>query len=419
MKFIHAGDIHLDSALSGLSAHEEAPLDLLRGATRRAFTNLVDRALAEQVAFVAIPGDLFDTGWKDFETGIFFMRQMARLHEAGIMVYLLRGNHDAEEDMTKTLTPPPNLHIFRTDEPQTFRLDVGGLSLALHGQSFRKAATTENLATAYRPTVGCLNIALLHTCLGGHVDHLPYAPCSLDELKNKGMQYWALGHVHEHQELHADPYIAFSGNLQGRHIKEPGPRGALLVTIAHGVIQPPERIYVDVLRWQMADVDVGGTNTMDEAMTRVGATFRDLLDDADGRPIACRVRLTGKTAVHRDLTSQLRALRQNVLVQAMYADRDRLWIEKIDVQTAPPRDAGEIAARADGLADLQALFAEASADPEFRATLQRDFEPLLAKLPKDVFSPDATLLQQVAAGDFASLIPAIAPGVLDRIEQVD
>src|SRR5437899_2986861 len=108
MKFIHAGDIHLDSALAGLSAHEEAPLDLLRGASRRAFTNLVDRALAEKVAFVAFPGDLFDTGWKDFETGIFFMRQIARLHQAEIMVYLLRGNHDAEEDMTKTLSPPPN-----------------------------------------------------------------------------------------------------------------------------------------------------------------------------------------------------------------------------------------------------------------------------------------------------------------------
>ena len=56
MKFIHAGDIHLDSALAGLSAHDEAPLELLRGATRRAFTALVDRALAERVAFMVLPG---------------------------------------------------------------------------------------------------------------------------------------------------------------------------------------------------------------------------------------------------------------------------------------------------------------------------------------------------------------------------
>lgn len=417
MKFIHAGDIHLDSALAGLSAHDDAPLDLLRGATRRAFAALVERALAERVAFMLLPGDLFDTGWRDFETGIYFVRQVNRLREAGIEVFLLRGNHDSEEEMTKTLAPPPNLHVFGAEAPQTFRLEVDGLPLAIHGQSFREKETLDNLAAAYRPTEGCLNIALLHTALGGYADHAPYAPCTLHELVNKGMDYWALGHVHEHAILSAKPYIAFSGNLQGRHVREPGPRGALLVTVAHGVVQAPERIHVDVLRWQTVAVDVGGTEKLEDAMGRVGAAFREVMDNADGRPVAARVRLTGKTAAHGQLTGQPRAVRQNVQAQAMYVDPQNLWIEKIEVETAPPRDAAEIAARADGLADLQALLGEAAADPEFIAMLKRDFAPLLDKLPKEAFTPEATVLQQVAAGDFAELIAAVTPSLIDRLAQ--
>lgn len=417
MKILHAGDVHLDSALAGLSAHDDAPLDLLRGATRHAFTGLIDLALAERVDFLLLPGDLFDTGWKDFSTGIYFMRQVARLHEAGIPVLLLRGNHDSDEDMTRSLAPPPNLYIFGVKEPQTFRFAVDGLDVAIHGQSFRKAATTDNLAANYRPEPGCFNIALLHTALGGYAEHVPYAPCTLNELKNAGMNYWALGHVHEHAILHDAPYIAFSGNLQGRHSREPGPRGALLVTVAHGVVHPPERVHTDVLRWQVAHVDLAGTETMDEAMSRVGATLREKLDEADGRHLACRVLLTGKTAVHRELASQPRALRQNVLAQAMYASPEKLWIEKINVDTAPPRTAEEIAARADGLAELQALLGDAALDPEFIASLKREFDPLMDKLPREALTPDATVLQQIAAGDYAGLIAAVTPSVIDRIGQ--
>lgn len=43
MKFIHAADIHLDSPLTGLSAYRDAPVDLLRTATRDAFSNLVSK----------------------------------------------------------------------------------------------------------------------------------------------------------------------------------------------------------------------------------------------------------------------------------------------------------------------------------------------------------------------------------------
>src|SRR4051794_21959581 len=106
MKFIHTADTHIDSALKGLSAHEDAPVELLRTATRSAFSNLVDRAIDEKVAFAILAGDIFDSGWKDYNTGLYFVREMARLNAAGIIAVILRGNHDAENDMIKNLPLP-------------------------------------------------------------------------------------------------------------------------------------------------------------------------------------------------------------------------------------------------------------------------------------------------------------------------
>ncbi|MCK5681085.1 metallophosphoesterase, partial [bacterium] len=70
IKFLHTADIHLDSPLKGLEVHEEAPLEELRGATRRAFDKLIELALEKEVSFILIAGDLYDGDWKDYNTGL-------------------------------------------------------------------------------------------------------------------------------------------------------------------------------------------------------------------------------------------------------------------------------------------------------------------------------------------------------------
>ena len=99
-KFIHAADIHLDSPLRGLELYDGAPVEQIRGATRRALENLVDLAIAERVAFVLFVGDLYDGDWKDYNTGLFFGHQKTKLREVGIQAFLLSGNHDAASQLT-------------------------------------------------------------------------------------------------------------------------------------------------------------------------------------------------------------------------------------------------------------------------------------------------------------------------------
>ena len=221
-RFLHTADIHLDSPLRGLAGQEGIAAERVRTATRDALAQLVGLAIEEKVDFLIIAGDLYDGDWRDYKTGLFFTRQMGRLNREGIPVYLLHGNHDAKSQITPRLELPDNVQVFGTRKPETFSLDE--LKVALHGQSFRQRDVTDNLALNYPdPASGVFNIGVLHTGLGGMGGHENYEPCALDDLINKGYDYWALGHVHQANVLHEKPHIVFPGNLQGMHGR-PAPR---------------------------------------------------------------------------------------------------------------------------------------------------------------------------------------------------
>ena len=274
-RFIHTGDIHLDSPLKGLSGQQGAAAERIRTATRVALDNLVSQAIEDQVAFVVIAGDLYDGDWRDYQTGLFFVKQMGRLAQAGIPVFLLYGNHDAESQITRRLTLPANVKVFSARRPETFRLE--NCDVALHGQSYRQREITENLVTGYpSPIAGCFNIGVLHTGLGGMGGHANYAPCAIEDLVNKGYDYWALAHVHTAAILHERPHVAFCGNLQGRHIRESGPKGASLISIEDGQIDEISPLHVDVVRWTHLLVPMDHCRTAADAIDLI----RQAIDDA-------------------------------------------------------------------------------------------------------------------------------------------
>ena len=239
--------LHLDSPLRGLDA--AAPAGRIRDASRQALANLVTLAEERQVAFVLLAGDLYDGDWKDWRTGQFLAQQLARLTRAGIEVIAISGNHDAEQVLTKKLSIPG---MMRAARPETRRLR--SVPVAVHGQSFATPAVTDNLALAYpEPVDGLFNIGLLHTACGSTA-HDNYAPCSVADLTRRGYDYWALGHVHTRSVLSEDPWVVFPGNIQGRHVKEEGSKGATLVTV-DGRRVLLEHQALDVLRWLRLDVD--------------------------------------------------------------------------------------------------------------------------------------------------------------------
>jgi len=411
MKFIHTADIHLDSPLVGLAAYKDAPVDLLRTVTRDAFSRLVDAAIEESVDFMVIAGDLYDGTWKDYNTGHFFCREMGRLNKVGIPVYLLFGNHDAESEMTKKLTLPTNVHTFEARKANTFTIDA--LKVALHGRSYKEAATFENLVSGYpAPLAGWLNIGVLHTALGGYTEHVNYAPCSVAELTAKGYDYWALGHVHEHAILQKSPWVVFPGNLQGRHIRETGARGAVLVTADETGIQSVERVLVDVLRWHVVEVDASQAGTLQEVVRLAGQAFERLLTETpESIYLSVRVCIKGKTAVHGELFGLESQLREDIPGQAAGQGTDRLWVEKVRLETEPAVDAAQLATRSDAIADLQKFLDEAPEDAALLEALLQDLRPLLDRMPLDVVRA-VPELDAIRTGDMAGIVKSVTPGLM-------
>lgn len=383
MKFVHVADPHLDSPMKSLASYPGAPIDAMRGATRRAFESLVELCIDQRAELLVIAGDVYDGDWKDFSTGLYLRSQLARLREEGIEVVLIHGNHDAASVITRNLKLP-GIHVLPHDKPDSVILD--DIGVVVHGQSFATRAVTENLAIAYpEPVPGLLNIGLLHTCLGGHVDHDKYAPCHLEELVDRGYDYWALGHIHERAVLHARPHVVFAGNLQGRHMRECGPKGATVVELVDDELTICHRP-LDHVRWTRVRVDVGGASDDIEILERTEAALRAAVDEAHGRLVAARLEIVGVTKAHNVLARERERLDSELRGLATDVGVEQVWLERIDWQTAAPRSG---TTNDDAVSETLKVLRSASDDPDILARLAESLRPLAAKLPAEVKSgPD-------------------------------
>ncbi len=388
-KFIHAADIHLDSPLRGLSRYESAPVESIRDASRRAFENLVDIAIEEKVAFVLLAGDLYDGDWKDYSTGIFLSQQIGRLGQHNILVFAVAGNHDAANRMTKALDSPANMKILSTRKAETIKLD--DLGVAIHGRSFGTQHVDENMAVTFDTAVkGMFNIGVLHTSLNGREGHAVYAPCTVNDLRSKGYQYWALGHVHQQEFVSEDPWIVFPGCIQGRHIRESGSKGCVLVTVEDNATCEVEKIPLDVLRWVHCSVDITDVVEMREVLERIRKAIEKEQTSGEGRPIAMRIRLEGATRIYNELAAHPEWLEHQIkALGAEFAGHD-LWIERVENAVTGKLDLESTLADDTALGKLLKEILDTPGNAEEIDGLDRVLADLRQKMP-EAFGPDSIL----------------------------
>ncbi|MCC6156931.1 MAG: DNA repair exonuclease [Deltaproteobacteria bacterium] len=377
--FIHAADIHLDSRLKGLADYPGAPVEAMRDATRRAFDNLVRFAIEADAAFVVIAGDVYDGDWRDFNTGLYFAHGMSRLRDAGVRVALIQGNHDAQSVITKSLRLPDNVSRFATEHAESVVWE--DLGVAIHGRGFGKRAESANIVASYpERRSGYVNIGVLHTSLAGSPDHEPYAPCGVEDLIAKGYDYWALGHVHARRIVRADPWIVYPGNTQGRHARETGEKGAMMVRVTDGRVAEPEFVALDAARWALVEVDAAGCGDGETAIERVEAAAAGSIDEAEGRPVALRIRVRGSCPAHRDIVADHERWTAEARQAVTNVSRSRGWVEKVAWETSAPTDAKSIGSDFDleRIADDPELVAAAMIE------MRKDDEALKKKLPRDL-----------------------------------
>jgi len=389
-KFIHAADVHLDSPLRGLSRYESAPAESIRDACRRAFESLIDLAIEEKVAFVLLAGDLFDGDWKDYSTGIFLSRQMGQLDRHGISVYTVAGNHDATNRITKALDSPANMTILSSRKAETIKLD--DLAVAIHGRSFGTQHVDENLALGFAAAEkGMFNIGLLHTSLDGREGHAVYAPCSIDDLRSKGYQYWALGHIHKQEFVSKDPWVVFPGCIQGRHIRETGAKGCILVTVEDSTVSAVDKCPLDVLRWTICSVDLTKAAEIREVLERTRKAIENERLSADGRPTAIRIRFEGATAISGEMAAYPERLEQQIKALGAEIAGDDLWIERVENAVVGKLDLDSTLSCDSAFGKLLKDILSAPDKPDEISGLKDVITDLRQKIPSEAFGADSVL----------------------------
>lgn len=378
LKLVHAADLHLDSPMVGLERYEGAPVDTLRCATRRAFENLMQLCLDERADLLLLAGDLFDGDWRDYGSGLFFCAALSRLKEQGTRVVLLRGNHDAQSQLTKQLSLPDHVHELPVRRPGSVVFE--DLGVAVHGQGFVERAVLHDLTAEYpAPLPGLFNVGLLHTCLDDRAGHERYAPTSTQVLVQHGYDYWALGHIHTREIVHREPWIVYPGNLQGRHMRERGPKGATLIEVEAGRVSLVEERVLDVVRWQHARVDAAELVHPDDLLAACQDVMLEQATSA-GRLVALRLEVFGNSALHATLASdpehwlaELRRVANEV---------GQVWLESLVVGTRAHVELADLRLAGGPIGQLAQSLARMRAEPEELAAFHAEFSELERRLPR-------------------------------------
>lgn len=389
-RFIHTADLHLDSPLASLALRNADLGDLVRGATRKALERIVDLAIGEAVDAVLVAGDLYDGSQTSMATALFLMGQMRRLEAAGIGVFLIRGNHDAQSQITRELTFPPNVHVFDgRGRPMKAGTLASGREIHVHGVSFAQPHAPASLLPTFRaPLPEAVNIGLMHTSLAGTSRHDPYAPVGIAELSAHGFDYWALGHIHQRRVHLESPWIVMPGNPQGRDINEGGPKGVTLATVAEdGTITCEERP-VALAVFERLALDLSGVDEWRDMLDRAETVLRQARAAVGGAHLVARLTLSGATPLAWRLRRDEDLLKADL--QNLAASLGECWIEAVELAVSAPLAAAE--GDAGPLAELSRLMrADVVENHAYRAELRETLADLLRQLPREargLFVPD-------------------------------
>ena len=180
----------------------------------------------------------------------------------------------------------------------------------------------------------------------------------------------------------------FPGNIQGRHIREVGPKGCTLVTVEGGVIVEVEHRDLDVMRWSLCELDVSTSETVDDIYEQVRAELQSALDAADGRPIAVRLILRGACSAHSILHADRERWIQEYRALATGLGGAGIWLEKVSIKTKPSVSADEVLERDDAFSGLLRAIRDMELDASVLDELADEMSVLRQKLPAELLTGD-------------------------------
>ncbi len=415
--FLHTGDLHLDTPFTGLTgAAPDAVSGRLRAATLKAWDRIVDLAIERKVDFVVVAGDVFESETGTLRGQFAFADGLAKLEANGIPAAVVHGNHDPLSGWQPTVPWPSTTHRFGAAVAPASIVKDGTEIARVYGVSYAQKVETRDLVAGMRRDADApFAVGLVHGTVGLTERHERYAPTTEEELVASGMDYWALGHIHQRRIVRAaKPMIVYPGNPQGRDPGEASAKGVALVTVDATGTPAVEWIDTDTVRWVLLEVPVAPLGDMLALRNAAIAAVREARTTA-GRSIVVRLRLTGFTSLHDEL------IRPDVFADFVRAVREPFppaevefaWIESVVDETRSAADAAYARGR-DFVAELDALVRTTHGEVvDGHEAL--DLDALAADLYRDPKVARAVGVDALVVPDLADILDEARTLVLDRL----
>jgi exonuclease SbcD len=392
VKFVHAADLHLDRPFSGLRDVNEEVGDALRDATLAAYDRVIDLCIEERVDFALFAGDLFDSQDRSIRAQVRFVRGLARLADEGIPAFIVHGNHDPWSEWSEALEWPAMAHRFGPDDVESVPVTLGDETLCcIYGISFGKREVKANLARRFKrePGDAPLAIGLLHADVGGRTGESPYAPCSVEDLRAAGFDYWAIGHIHVPQVIRpAEPCIVYPGSTQGLDPNQTGPRGCYLVELQEDREPKLEFRPASEAEWQQEGVSIDAHENVDDLLRALEETTDRVRSEAQSNLVLLRLILRGAGPLHGAIsragarTDWLQTLRDMTS-----GGRPMVWVESMQDETRPAIDLDARAVGDDFMGEFLRMAEAATENDEALQALREELADLLDdREVKDTFA---------------------------------
>ncbi len=213
MKFVHIGDVHFDAPFTSISDRAEL------GQTRRleqreAFKKVVEFIKENKIEYLFISGDLYEQEYIRKSTIIYINELFKEIPQTKI--YIAPGNHDPfiKDSYYNTFEWESNVKIFTDEVEKVENSDVN-----IYGYGFNNYEMNKNqLANINIDKKDKINILVTHGNVTTGIDLGGiYNPISSKELKEKGFDYIAIGHIHKRDEFYPGSLISLGFDETGEH----------------------------------------------------------------------------------------------------------------------------------------------------------------------------------------------------------
>jgi hypothetical protein len=272
-RFIHASDFHLESPLGDLDSSPSHLRDAMADAPRRAAQAVFEAALADNIDFLVLCGDLLSPQAAGPHGMALLLDHFEKLHAKNTPVFWVAGIADDPQKWPDAVPLPPNVTLFPKNRAVAVPVERAGRTICtvvgrstdgrsvLHVPSYRIEPTDE-----YTVAVG-------------------YGSTDADALAEGRFDYWALGGQHDREEIEggAQAGAVYCGSPQGRSLEECGPHGYSIVDVDADQTTRIHSIQCDAFRYCDVEIDAADIAAVGGIRNLLGERIVKLQHDSGGR----------------------------------------------------------------------------------------------------------------------------------------